>query len=129
VRDGKMKKTVEVNQVLCKGCGSCMATCPKNGIYVAGFTLAQLGAQVDAALGPLNPSVLTSPTADQATPLSREVAGKKFMWDGAAYVTKDDARQAMETYKKDGVQVHLFLEEDRYLVYTRKLVTQESAAI
>jgi heterodisulfide reductase subunit A len=129
VLDGKMKKTVEVNQVLCKGCGSCMATCPKNGIYVAGFTLAQLGAQVDAALGPLNPSVSPSPTADQATPLSREVAGKKFMWDGAAYVTKDDARQAMETYKKDGVQVHLFLEEDRYLVYTRKLVTQESAAI
>jgi heterodisulfide reductase subunit A len=129
VRDGKLKKTVEVNQVLCKGCGSCMATCPKNGIYVAGFTLAQLGAQLDAALGPLNPLELPSPPADQATPLSREVAGKKFMWDGAAYVTKDDARQAMETYKKDGVQVHLFLEQDKYLVYTRKLVTQEAAAI
>jgi hypothetical protein len=54
---------------------------------------------------------------------------KKFMGDGAASVTQDDARPAMETYKKDGVQVHLFLEEDKYLVYTRKLVTQESAAI
>ncbi|MGB8992553.1 MAG: FAD-dependent oxidoreductase [Desulfobaccales bacterium] len=51
VKDGHVKKTVEVNQVLCKGCGSCMATCPKQGIYVAGFTLEQLGAQVDAALG------------------------------------------------------------------------------
>jgi heterodisulfide reductase subunit A len=51
MRDGNVKKTVEVNQVLCKGCGSCMATCPKKGIYVAGFTLEQLGAQVDAALG------------------------------------------------------------------------------
>jgi len=51
VRDGNVKKTVEVNQVLCKGCGSCMATCPKQGIYVAGFTLEQLEAQVDAALG------------------------------------------------------------------------------
>jgi len=50
-KDGSVKKTVEVNQVLCKGCGSCMATCPKQGIYVAGFTLEQLGAQVDAALG------------------------------------------------------------------------------
>jgi heterodisulfide reductase subunit A-like polyferredoxin len=48
---GGVKKTVEVNQVLCKGCGSCMATCPKQGIFVAGFTLAQLGAQVEAALG------------------------------------------------------------------------------
>jgi heterodisulfide reductase subunit A len=48
--DGKMKKTVEVNEILCKGCGSCMATCPKQGINVAGFSLAQLEAQVDAAL-------------------------------------------------------------------------------
>ena len=37
--------------IQCKGCGSCMATCPKQGIYVAGFTPEQLGAQVEAALG------------------------------------------------------------------------------
>ena len=47
----QVKKTVEVNEVACKGCGSCMATCPKQGIMVAGFTLDQLSAQVDAALG------------------------------------------------------------------------------
>jgi hypothetical protein len=46
------------------------------------------------------------------------------MWDGTAYITKDDARQAMETYKKDGFEVHLFLEGDKFLVYTRRLVTQ-----
>ncbi len=51
MKDGVLKRTVEVNEALCKGCGSCMATCPKNGIYVAGFTLEQLQAQVDAALG------------------------------------------------------------------------------
>jgi heterodisulfide reductase subunit A len=50
IKDGNVKKTVEVNQVMCKGCGSCMATCPKQGIFVAGFTLEQLEAQVDAAL-------------------------------------------------------------------------------
>jgi heterodisulfide reductase subunit A len=49
--EGKMKKTVDVNEAQCKGCGSCMATCPKMGIEVAGFTLDQLGAQVEAALG------------------------------------------------------------------------------
>jgi len=49
--EGKLRKTVEVNEILCKGCGSCMATCPKQGVYVAGFSLAQLGAQVEAALG------------------------------------------------------------------------------
>ena len=51
MKDGNVKKTVEVNEVQCKGCGSCMATCPKQGIYVAGFTPQQLGAQVEAALG------------------------------------------------------------------------------
>jgi heterodisulfide reductase subunit A len=51
MKDGGVKKTVEVNQVQCKGCGSCMATCPKAGVYVAGFTPEQLGAQVEAALG------------------------------------------------------------------------------
>lgn len=59
--------------------------------------------------------------------LAREVAGKKFMWDGATYVTREDARQAMEAYKKDGYEVHMFLEEDKYLIYTRKLVTKPAA--
>jgi heterodisulfide reductase subunit A-like polyferredoxin len=51
MKEGNLKKTVEVNPIQCKGCGSCMATCPKAGIYVAGFTPEQLEAQVDAALG------------------------------------------------------------------------------
>ena len=51
MKEGGIKKTVEVNAMQCKGCGSCMATCPKQGIYVAGFTPEQLEAQVEAALG------------------------------------------------------------------------------
>jgi heterodisulfide reductase subunit A2 len=51
MKEGNLKKTVEVNETLCKGCGSCMATCPKRGIDIAGFTLDQLDAQVNAALG------------------------------------------------------------------------------
>jgi heterodisulfide reductase subunit A len=51
MKEGNLKKTVEVNEIMCKGCGSCMATCPKQGINVAGFTLEQLDAQVNAALG------------------------------------------------------------------------------
>jgi hypothetical protein len=54
--------------------------------------------------------------------LAREVAGKKFMWDGVAYLTRDEARQAMEAYKQDGFEVHMFLEQDKYLVYTRRSV-------
>jgi heterodisulfide reductase subunit A len=47
---GDVKKTVERNAALCKGCGVCMATCPKKGIFVRGFRLDQLGAMVEAAL-------------------------------------------------------------------------------
>jgi heterodisulfide reductase subunit A len=50
MRNGVIKKTVETNETACKGCGSCQATCPKKGIFVSGFKLEQLGAQVNAAL-------------------------------------------------------------------------------
>jgi heterodisulfide reductase subunit A len=51
MRNGVVKKTVQVDETACKGCGCCMATCPKKGCLVRGFTLEQLGAQVNAALG------------------------------------------------------------------------------
>ncbi|HJX69222.1 MAG TPA: FAD-dependent oxidoreductase, partial [Dehalococcoidia bacterium] len=51
IREGAVKKTVEVNETVCKGCGCCMATCPKMGIFVKGFKLEQISAQVYAALG------------------------------------------------------------------------------
>ncbi len=51
MRKGAVKKTVEVNESLCKGCGGCQATCPKQGILVRGFKLEQITAQVEAALG------------------------------------------------------------------------------
>ena len=50
MRDGAIKKTVEVNEAKCKGCGSCMATCPKAGIYVRHFKPEMIKAMVDAAL-------------------------------------------------------------------------------
>ncbi len=48
---GGIKKVVETNDSICKGCGCCQATCPKNGIFVYGFTLAEIEAQIHAALG------------------------------------------------------------------------------
>ena len=53
MKDGAIKKTVEVNESICKGCGVCMATCPKKGIYVKGFKLEQILAQIEAALQPV----------------------------------------------------------------------------
>jgi heterodisulfide reductase subunit A len=47
---GDIKKTVQRDGALCKGCGVCQATCPKKGIFIRGFKLEQLGVMVDAAL-------------------------------------------------------------------------------
>ena len=40
------------NLEYCKGCGVCMATCPKLGIFVRNFTLEQYQAMIEAALEP-----------------------------------------------------------------------------
>ena len=47
---GSIKKTVERDGALCKGCGVCQATCPKKGIFVRSFKLEQIGVMIDAAL-------------------------------------------------------------------------------
>jgi heterodisulfide reductase subunit A len=45
-KDGK--KIAVVNAALCKGCGACVAVCPARAIDVAGWTLDQFDAMVDA---------------------------------------------------------------------------------
>jgi heterodisulfide reductase subunit A len=52
MRNGAIKKTVEANEALCKGCGVCQATCPKIGIFVRHYSLDQISAVVEAALEP-----------------------------------------------------------------------------
>lgn len=49
--DGRMKTVAEVNPALCTGCGVCVAVCPENCIEVAGWTLKQYDAMVDAIVG------------------------------------------------------------------------------
>jgi heterodisulfide reductase subunit A len=48
--NGRRHSKIASDPALCKGCGLCAATCPKSGIYVHGFTMDQLRAQVTAAL-------------------------------------------------------------------------------
>jgi heterodisulfide reductase subunit A2 len=48
--NGHKQRKIVSDPALCKGCGICAATCPKGGVYVHGFTLDQLRAQVEAAL-------------------------------------------------------------------------------
>ena len=46
--DGRTVRQAEVNPALCKGCGACAAVCPTGAINVAGWTLPQFDAMVDA---------------------------------------------------------------------------------
>jgi heterodisulfide reductase subunit A2 len=44
------KYIAEVNQVLCKGCGSCAASCASEALSLMGFNNTQLYAQIESAL-------------------------------------------------------------------------------
>ena len=50
MKQGQIKKTVQVNDALCRGCGMCMATCPKQGAFVHHFKPEYLSAMVNAVL-------------------------------------------------------------------------------
>jgi hypothetical protein len=60
-------------------------------------------------------------------PLARKLDGKKFMWDGGTYATEDEAQQVMHGYEKDGFETRMFIEEEQFLVYSRRVATVESA--
>lgn len=49
-REGSEGQIIRVNKAQCKGCGLCQGTCPKRGVHVAGFTMKQISAQIQAAL-------------------------------------------------------------------------------
>jgi hypothetical protein len=60
-------------------------------------------------------------------PLFRKLDGKKFMWDGGAYETSEEAAQVMEGYAKDGFEVRLFEHEGQFLVYSRRVAEVQAA--
>lgn len=55
--------------------------------------------------------------------------GRKFMWDGCSYDTREEALRAADLYQKDGFEVQLREEEGKTLVYTRRLVGQVAVAV
>ena len=52
---------------------------------------------------------------------------KKFMWDGKTYETKDQARDTMALYEKDGFEVHMDQHESDYLLYSRRVAAVQTA--
>jgi len=50
--------------------------------------------------------------------------GKKFLWDGEIYNYEKDAKEAMSGYEQKGFETRLVEEGNKYLVYTRRVVTE-----
>jgi len=50
--------------------------------------------------------------------------GKKFMWDGQIYDDRAEASRVAESYQNQNFQVQLLEEEGKFLVYTRRIVTE-----
>jgi heterodisulfide reductase subunit A len=48
LRDSKQGKKVEVNPVLCKGCGLCNSKCPTGAISLKHFTDEEIVSEIDA---------------------------------------------------------------------------------
>ena len=56
--------------------------------------------------------------------IAAKIDGKKFMWDKGNYSSEAEAKEKMDKYEKDEFEVRLVKEEGKFLVYTRRIVTE-----
>jgi hypothetical protein len=54
--------------------------------------------------------------------------GKKFMWNGEQYDTKEEALRVAQMYQNDNFQFQLTEEEGKFLLYTRRIVQEVVAS-
>jgi hypothetical protein len=55
---------------------------------------------------------------------SKIINGRKVMWDGMEYETEKEAQELKMKYEDDNFEVDLVEEEGKYLLYTRRVVTE-----
>ncbi|AKG54054.1 hypothetical protein DGWBC_1416 [Dehalogenimonas sp. WBC-2] len=55
--------------------------------------------------------------------LSRQFDDKKFMWDGIIYDSDSNAHRQAEQYRTDGFEVRELVEDGKYYLFTRRVVT------
>jgi hypothetical protein len=58
--------------------------------------------------------------------LTAKFEGKKYMWDGALYDTEEQAYQSSESYQKEGFETKVSKNSEKYLVYSRRVVTVQA---
>ena len=49
---------------------------------------------------------------------------KKFMWDGKTYTSESEAINIKAEYEKNNFETHIVQEEEKYFLFTRRLVTE-----
>jgi hypothetical protein len=52
------------------------------------------------------------------------IDGKKYMWDGEEYPSMEAAREIESKYTDDGFRTQYIEEDNKHLVYTRRVVTE-----
>ena len=52
------------------------------------------------------------------------IIGKKFMWDGYDYPEKENALEAAQKYKNDGFETEVIENENKFFVFTRRVVKE-----
>ena len=60
-------------------------------------------------------------------PLARKIDGKKFLWDGVNYESREKAQQATEAYEQEGFEAELIESEGQFLVYSRRVAAVQAA--
>lgn len=56
--------------------------------------------------------------------IARSFDDKKYMWDGGVYDTRDAAEEKQQDYESQGFETQLVEEEDKYLVYNRRVAKE-----
>jgi len=49
---------------------------------------------------------------------------KKFMWDGKTYISESEAINVKAEYEKNNFETRILQEEEKYFLFTRRLVTE-----
>jgi hypothetical protein len=57
------------------------------------------------------------------------VQGKKFMWDGRVFDTRDECLRQAEAYRSDNFEVQLVEQDATFLLYTRRAVKEAVASV
>jgi hypothetical protein len=56
--------------------------------------------------------------------MAKKMDGKKFMWDQENYSNEVEAKKKMAEYEKNGFEARAVKEEGKFLVYTRRIITE-----